>query len=388
MIEKKIESLKDELLTLRRDFHQHPELGFEEHRTAGIVADYLQDCGLKVQEKIAETGVVGLLRGNMPGKTILLRADMDALPVQEENDLCYRSINEGKMHACGHDGHMAMLLVAARVLSEYREELRGNIKFVFQPNEEDAGAARMIEEGVLANPAVDAAFALHLWSPIKTGKIGLTAGPIMASSDYFRLTIKGRSGHGGAPHEAVDPILCASNIIQNVQSIQSRNMDALREPTVITFGSIEGGSFPIIIPEKVLLQGSIRCLHGRRGAVIQRFKNIIEHQCRAVGTDHELKIECGNNLLSNDPDMVRLAKDTARKILNSEDNILSDIRVMLGDDFSEFALKVPAVYCFLGTGNRNKGTDYPHHHPQFNIDEDSLFLGVEMHVRTALRYLN
>jgi len=262
-IKSEIEELKEELICLRRDFHMHPELGFQEIRTSGIVESYLKECGLEVKTGIAKTGVVGLLRGKNPGRTVLIRADMDALPIEEETDLPYKSVHEGKMHACGHDGHTAMLLVAAKILARHKDEIKGNVKFVFQPNEEDAGAKIMIEEGVLENPHVDASLGLHLWTPIESGKLGIAAGAIMASSDYFKLTITGKGGHGGAPHTSVDPVICATNIIQTVQSIQTREVDALK-PTVITFCKINCGSSPIIIPDRIVLEGSIRCLYNRR----------------------------------------------------------------------------------------------------------------------------
>src|SRR5690554_2811130 len=335
-IREEIKELKEELIALRRDFHQNPELGLQEFRSQERIINYLKECGLEVK-KMAKTGVVALLKGDIPGPTLLMRADMDALPIEEENDLPFKSQNKGVMHACGHDGHMSMLLIAAKILSNNRKSLKGNIKFVFQPNEEDACAHIMVEEGVLENPKVDAAVGIHLWSPIETGKIGIAAGPIMASSEYFEVKIKGKGGHGGAPHQTIDPILCASNIMQQVQSIQSRNIDMINEPTTITFGRVKGGDFPIIIPETAELAGSIRCLHGNLDRIKELFERKIKSQCESDETTYELTYKCGNRLLSNDLEMTKLVKESATKIVGKE-NIESNIAVMLGEDFAEFSL--------------------------------------------------
>jgi amidohydrolase len=387
-IPEKINNLKDELISLRRDFHQHPELGFQEYRTAQIVADYLERCGLKVKRGVAKTGVVGLLEGSSPGPTLLLRADMDALPIQEENEVPYKSTHEGVMHACGHDAHTAILLIAAKILTDYRKEIKGNIKFIFQPNEEvEGGAETMVKEGILENPHVDAALGLHLWSPINTGKIGIVSGPIMASSYYFILKVKGRGGHGGAPHTSVDPVICAANIIQTIQILQTREIDALK-PTVITFCKINCGSSNIIIPNEISLEGSIRCLYQGSEEVRKRFEQIIKSICKTHRATYELKFKCGNRLLSNDVGMTELVKSVAGEVIGTGNIQTSNIRMLIGEDFAEFALKVPSAFYFVGTGNKEKNTDYPHHNSRFNIDEDSLLIGVEMHIRTVLKYLN
>ncbi|MGA2083277.1 MAG: amidohydrolase [Holophaga sp.] len=385
LIKREIEALETELVDLRRDLHRHPELGFQEVRTSGIVADYLKACGLEVRTGVARTGVVGLLRGNHAGRTVLLRADMDALPVQEQNEVPYRSVHDGKMHACGHDGHTAMLLVAAKILARHKDSLRGNIKFVFQPNEEDAGARQMVDEGVLEDPHVDAALGLHLWSQLETGRLGIAPGPIMASSDYFKLTVTGQGGHGGAPHTSVDPVICAAAIIQSVQSIQTREIDALK-PTVITFCKVNCGTSPIIVPDRIVLEGSIRCLYDGAEDVKERFRRMVESMCSVYRTTYELKINCGNILLSNDPDMTDFISKVAGKVVGP-DHIETNIRMMVGEDFAEFNKDIPGAFYFVGTGNKGKGTCYPHHHPRFNMDEDSLPIGVEMHATAALEFL-
>ncbi len=385
-IKEEIQSYLHELIELRRDFHSHPELGFREFRTSERISRFLEGIGLEVKTGFAGTGVTGLLRGKTGERTLLLRSDMDALPVTEDTGLPFSSENHGVMHACGHDGHMAMLLMTAKILSEHKDEIKGNIKFAFQPNEEDAGAEKMILDGAMQDPEVDAAMGLHLWSPLPTGSVGINAGPLMAASHYFYLTIRGKGGHAGIPHKAVDPISTASKIIESVQHLQTRELDCLEEPTVIMFCNIHGGTSPIIVPEQVELQGSIRFLHDRGDMVEKRFEEIISHVCHMTGTEYELKIVIGNRLLSNDPEMTDLVMDEARRILGPE-NICTNMRMMVGEDFAEFARKVKSAFYFLGTGNARKGTTYSHHHPKFNIDEDSLPLGVEFHIATALSYL-
>lgn len=386
-IKEEISELREELISLRRDFHKHPELGFQEHRTSKIIASYLKECGLEVKSEVAKTGVVALLKGGQSGPTILLRSDMDALPVNEENDIPFKSANEGVMHACGHDGHMSMLLIAAKILAKHKEELKGNVKFVFQPNEEDAGAEMMVNEGILENPHVDAALAIHLWSPIESGKIGIVPGPIMASSYYFKLVIHGKGGHGGAPHMSINPINSAMNIIQATQNMQTNEIDALN-PTIITFCKINCGSSPIIIPEKIEIEGSVRCLHDGTEKVQNRFEEIIKNICNLHGTTYDLEFKCGNILLNNNSQMTDLVKKAGAEVVGEKSVIDSNVSVMLGDDFAEISSKVPSAYYFVGVADKEKETDFPHHHPRFNIDEDALLIGVEMHVRGALEYLS
>ncbi|MFW9996997.1 MAG: M20 family metallopeptidase [Candidatus Odinarchaeota archaeon] len=373
------------MISLRRDFHRHPELGFKEERTSAIIADYLGKLGLEVKTGVAKTGVTGLLKGTGPGPTLLLRSDMDALPIQEKNDLPFKSVNPGVMHACGHDAHVSMLLIAARILSNHKNEINGSIKFAFQPNEEEAGAELMVEAGVLEDPKVDAALGLHVASTLRSRKVGIIDGPIMASSWYFKLQIRGKGGHGGMPHSSIDPIICATYIIQAVQTIQTRETSAL-DPTVITFGKIHAGTMNIVIPEKVDLEGSIRCLHPNREEVHSRFEEIIKNICSAFRCTYELEFKCGNRLLVNDWTMSSLVKSVADQVVGSGNVVGEEIRTMVGEDFAEFSLRVPSAFYFIGTGNAEKETDFPHHHPRFNIDEDVLQIGVEMHVRTVLEF--
>jgi len=257
---KRIDELKDELITLRRSFHRYPELGFKEFETSKRIVKYLIGLGLEVTI-LAKTGVVGLLKGSNDGLTLLLRSDMDALPINEENNIPYKSDNPGVMHACGHDGHMAMLLIAAKVLAERRRKIKGNIKFVFQPSEETGkGAKLMIREGVLEKPKVDACVGLHLWSSIKSGKIGITTGLATATLSVFRILVKGKGGHTGSPETTIDPIITAADIINSVQLIQTREINPLN-PTIIMFGKIYGGTQNNIVPDQIELEGTLRYLH-------------------------------------------------------------------------------------------------------------------------------
>ena len=388
-IKEEIKELEPELIKLRRDFHKHPELGWEEVRTAGIVAEYLRELGLEVTEGVSKTGVVGLLKGGKPGKTLLLRADMDALPVTEENDFEYKSQNEGLMHACGHDGHTAMLLIAAKILSSKKDELVGNIKFVFQPNEETEAARFMIEEGVMEEPKVDAAMGIHLWTPIESGKIGLAPEAVMGGLYEFEIIIKGKGGHTSAPHLSKDPIIAGTNIIQQAQMIQTREIDPMKATTIV-FGQFQAGNATNIIPEKAHLKGTIRYLYqGGRNTdekPRRRLERIVAGVCNTSDLEYEINYPATSSPVYNDPELVLDLEEIAAKVAGGTEN-LTEYRCLAGEDFGEFSTYVPSVFYFVGTGNAEKATDYPHHHPKFDIDEDTLKTGVEMHVRSALNYL-
>jgi amidohydrolase len=381
-------ALKDEVVTLRRDFHQNPELGDEEFQTAKKIADYLRGCELDVQTGVNKTGVVGLLKGINKGPTLMLRADMDALPIQEECEVPYRSKVDGTMHACGHDGHMAMLLGVAKILSQQRDSLEGNVKFVFQPNEENGGALPMIEEGVLENPTVDACLGVHLWSPIEIGKIGANAGPVMGGMHYFKINIIGRGGHTATPQSAVDPIITATELVQSLQTIQTREVNVLK-PTSIVFGEIRGGTAWNIIPDKVTLSGTIRFLYDEtlddKEKLTDRFERIIAGICKSHRAEYELSLKYGHPALVNDTGMIELARTAAQEVLGDAQNIVSFVS-MAGEDFAEFADRVPSAFLFVGAGNEKKETCFPHHHPKFNIDEDSLNIGMEVMLRAVYKY--
>ena len=380
----RILELAEELIRLRRDFHAYPELGFQEIRTSTIVKAYLEECGIETKV-IARTGIVGLLKGEKPGMTVMLRADMDALPVTEENDVPYRSLNEGVMHACGHDGHTAMLLIAAKILSEQKASLRGNVKFCFQPNEEDAGAEQMVQEGVLEDPKVDVCLGCHLWAPLPCGEIGLNSGAVMAGMDHFWITVHGKGGHSGSPHEAVDPITAASAIISNISFVEKRQIGTLN-PTIITVNTIHGGTATNIISDKVELSGTIRYLydadiHKPR----ERLEQMVKSICDVYGTTYSIRFALSSSPLLNDEKVVNQLRLVAEEIVGA-DNVVSCV-TMGGEDFAEFTRRVPGAFVFIGMRNEEKGIIYPHHHPKFNLDEDSLLVGTEFLVKSAIHYL-
>ncbi|MGA6927662.1 MAG: amidohydrolase [Desulfosarcina sp.] len=386
-LSEQVDHYRDELIALRRDFHRHPELGFEEHRTAGVIEAYLKALGLPTR-RCAGTGVVALLEGRAPGPVLMLRADMDALPVVEANEVDYKSQNPGVMHACGHDAHMAMLLVAAKVLVKNRDGIAGTVKFVFQPNEEIAGALRMIEEGVLEDPQVDAVMGIHVWTPVPSGTIGITAGPVMGGLDVFKMTIFGKGGHTGVPEDAIDPVIAAANLIQTVQIVQTREISNLRS-TIIMFGRICGGTKSNIVPDQVELEGSIRFLYkggpDSQEQPTERFQRIAEQVCRMHRCTCRIDIVHENIPLINDPCMVALARQTAVEVFGDEKAVVDNVTIA-SEDFSEFSERVPGVFMFLGAGNQEKKTTLSHHNPRFDIDEDILTRGVAMHVRGTLNF--
>ena len=386
-IKKRIAELIDELVALRRDFHAHPEIGFQEFRTASVIEEYLQNLGLTTT-RIAGTGVVALIEGQFKGPVFMLRADMDALPICEATDVDYCSCTEGVMHACGHDAHMAMLLVAAKILFENRERLQGTVKLVFQPNEEINGALDMIRAGVLENPRVDAAFGIHIWSQLPSGTVAVTPGPVMGGLDVFKLNIKGKGGHTGFPEEAIDPVIAAAHVIMAVQTIQTREISNLK-PTTIMFGMIEGGSKSNIIPEEVNLEGSIRYLYHAGpespNHPAQRFQRIVQGVCDTHRCSCAINLVRENIPLINDPKITHVAEMAARKVLEPSGGITT-MQTIASEDFSEFSARVPAAFIFLGCGDPEKRTDIPHHNPGFNIDEDVLPLGVELFISSVLEF--
>lgn len=386
---KRINELEDELIALRRDFHRYPELGFKEFRTSKKIVKYLVDLGLEVTI-LAKTGVVGLLKGSNDEPTLLLRSDMDALPINEENNVPYKSDNPGVMHACGHDGHMAMLLIAAKVLAERRREIKGNIKFIFEPSEETGkGAKQMIREGVLENPKVDACIGLHLWSSIKSGEIGIKAGLATAILNVFRILVKGKGGHTGSPETTIDPIITAANIINSVQLIQTREINPLR-PTIIMFGKIHGGTKNNIVPDQIELEGTLRYLNKEGDYNSKkpedRLKRIVEKVCRLHNARFEVDVKKEMETVINDPGMTELIKSTAKKIINPS-KIIS-YTCPASEDFSEFSKRIPSVFYFLGIKNKKEHINYPQHSSRFNIDEKVLPLGVKMHVCSAFNFFN
>ncbi len=389
-LEQAVEEVKEEVVALRRDFHMHPELGTQEVRTSAIVEKYLNDLGIETV-RMFNTGVVGCLDGAKPGKCLLLRADMDALPMQEENDVPYCSKTPGVMHACGHDGHTAMLLCAAKILAAHKEELTGTIKFVFQPNEEEIGAAFLVKEGVLENPRVDASFGMHLWSQVPTGYLGLAAGPVMSEMVTFDITLTGESVHSSDPSKGVDPILCAANIIQSVQMLQTRELAPMDSMSLV-IGKINGGTKGNIVAGTVEMQGNMRYMFDGSDESERcprvRFSRMVENIAAAHRVKAEIKYQVEDYVVDNDPEMVSFVKTNVAPALVSDDKII-EYRVMASEDFSEFMSHngIPGVFMFVGVGDHEKGSDNPHHSVNFNIDEDMLPVGVKAFVKMAMEYL-
>lgn len=384
----RIDELYEELITLRRDFHMHPELGFEEQRTAGIIEQYLRDLGLS-PKRMTKTGVVALIEGTQPGPVLMLRADIDALPIEEENDVPYKSKIPGVMHACGHDAHTAMLLIAAKILAEKRDQIKGTIKLVFQPNEEIAGALHMINDGVLESPHVDAVMGQHIWSFMKSGTVAVTSGPIMSGLDVFKIKIIGKGGHTGAPEESIDPVLTAASVIQSVQMLQTREVSGLKS-TVIMFGRIAGGLKGSVIPDEVELEGTIRFLYeggpDTEEQPTERFIRIVRGICETHRCQCEISIEHENIPLINNEEMAEIALEAAQIVFPDKHAIIEN-RTLASEDFSEFAARVPGIFIFVGTANPDADSCYAHHNSCFNIDEPTMKQGVAMHIIGALKFL-
>jgi len=385
-----IDELVPDIIAMRRDLHEHPELAFEEVRTSGIVAQRLRTMGLEVQTGVAKTGVVGLLRGGIskPGaKTIAIRADMDALPIQEMNDINYRSTIDGKMHACGHDGHTSILLAVADLLNKRREELTGNVKFVFQPAEESIGGAEpMIKEGAMQD--VDGIIGLHLISDYPLGRVGVRAGAVFASADKFILTVKGKGGHAAMPETTVDPIVISAYIVTALQTLISRETSPL-SPAVITVGKIQAGTAFNIIPESAEMHGTIRAFSAEhRSKLMRRLGEIAQGIATAMGGSCEVEVIGGCPPCVNDPKMTEIVRDAATAAVEEKEVDASEEVMTTGsDDMACFLEAVPGCYFIVGAKNEEKGANYPHHHPRFNIDEDALPIGVEVLTRTAMDFL-
>ncbi|HLX56509.1 MAG TPA: amidohydrolase [Ktedonobacteraceae bacterium] len=385
-----IDELVPDLIATRRDLHEHPELAFEEVRTSGIVAQRLQKLGVEVQTGVAKTGVVGFLRGgaSKPGaKTIAIRADMDALPIYELNEIDYRSRADGKMHACGHDGHTSILLAVADILTKRKDELSGNVKFVFQPAEETvAGAAPMVKEGVMKD--VDGVIGLHLISDYTLGRVGVRSGPVFASADKLIFTVRGKGGHAAMPETTVDPIVIAAFIVTALQTLISRETSPF-SPAVITIGKIQAGTAFNIIPETAEMHGTMRSFtKEHRTKLLRRIPEVASGMASALGGSCDVQIIDGCPPCVNDSSMTEVVRNAAiaavgEKGLDESEEVLSTT----SDDMACFLDAVPGCYFIVGANNPEKGADYPLHHPRFNIDEDALPVAVEVLSRAALDFL-
>jgi len=369
--------------SMRRDFHAHPELGFHEVRTAGIVAKELTALGLEVHPGVGGTGVVALLEGAKPGPVVLVRADMDALPIVEETGAPYASQNPGVMHACGHDGHTATLLTVAKMLNTHRSELAGTVKFMFQPAEEGMGGAeKMIEDGVLENPKVDVALALHVWNEKPVGWIGICGGPAMAGAEIFKIKVIGKGGHGAVPHLAVDPILAAAQIVSALQGIVARNIAPL-QTAVVSVCTIHGGETFNVIPPAVEMTGTIRTFEPAvRDRVLERFEQTIHSVAEGMGCQAEIELSILTPATINHSETAVRVQAVARRLFPKADVDTANYVTMGSEDFAFILEKVPGCFFFIGSANPEKGLDASHHHPRFDIDEAALPRGAALMAAT------
>lgn len=382
------QSMQETLTAWRRDLHIHPEIGYEEVRTSAIVAEHLQRLGLEVQTGIGKTGVVGLWRGLEPGPTIGLRADMDALPIQDAKQTSYASQTEGKAHLCGHDAHTTMLMGAAELLTSIGRPASGNIKFVFQPAEEGlAGADAMIQDGVLEHPHVDAMAGLHVFPSLQIGEVSVCKGVAFASADFFTLRIIGKGGHGARPHEGVDAITVSAQVISALQQITSRMIDPL-ETAVVSIGQIQGGTMAAAIASEVNMLGTVRTLSAEvRAQMPIKIRQVIEGIVSSFGADYELDYQMNYPVVKNDNQMVDFLTATCDLMAAGPEWQYTRPSTG-GEDFAFYAEKVPAVFFRLGTSNGQPETSYPLHHPMFDLDESALPYGVAMLSAIALHYLD
>lgn len=374
--------------SMRRDFHAHPELGFHEVRTAGIVAKELTNLGLEVHTGVGGTGVVAVLEGTRPGPVVLVRSDMDALPIIEETGAPYASQNPGVMHACGHDGHTATLLTVTRMLNNHQKELAGTVKFMFQPAEEGMGGAEaMIAAGVLGNPKVDIALALHVWNEKPVGWIGIANGPALAGAEIFNIKIRGKGGHGAAPHLAVDPILASAQVITALQGIVSRNVAPL-QTAVVSVCTIHAGETFNVIPPVVEMTGTIRTFEPAiRTLVLDRFKKTILSVAEAMGCDTDIEVQRLTPATINQPEVAARVESVARHLFPDADVDGANFITMASEDFAFILEKVPGCFFFIGSANPEKGLDASHHHPKFDIDETALPMGAALMTATILDLL-
>jgi len=379
--------MKDWLVDIRRTIHRHPELGFEEVETSKLISEWLQKFGLDVKRGMAKTGVVGLLKGKKPGRTIAIRADMDALPMDEANRVPYASQIKGKMHACGHDAHVTILLGVARFFSTIPDQVKGNIKWIFQPAEEGGGGGRiMIEEGVLENPKVDAIFGSHVFPFLSVGKVGIYEREGLAAADRFIIKIIGKGGHAASPHVSKDPILAAGHLITQIHSIVSRNVNPL-ESGVITIGKVSGGTASNIIPDEAELIGTVRSLNPQvREELKSRIEQVTQGVARSFSMDYRFDFEYGYPVLINNSEMSKLVGSACSRGIGKE-NVEVLKPSMGGEDFAYYLEKVPGSFFRLGCRNEEKGLIHPYHSSLFDVDEEVLPFGVEMFIRIIDQYL-
>ena len=382
-----IRTLQPQLVEWRRRLHQRPELGFKEQLTAQLIAQKLQEWGIEHKTGVAKTGIVATISSNHPGPVLAIRADMDALPIQEQNDVPYRSQHDGIMHACGHDGHTAIALATAYYLSQHREDFAGTVKIIFQPAEEGPGGAKpMIEEGVLKNPDVDAIIGLHLWNNLPLGTVGVRSGALMAAVECFRCTILGKGGHGAMPHQTVDSVVVSAQIVNALQTIVARNVDPL-ESAVVTVGELHAGTAHNIIADTARMSGTVRYFNPKmEGYFRKRIEQAIAGVCQSQGASYELDYWHLYPPVINDANIAELVRSVASDVVETPAGIVPECQTMGGEDMSFFLQSVPGCYFFLGSANPAKDLAYPHHHPRFDFDETALAMGVEIFVRCVEKF--
>jgi amidohydrolase len=382
-----IQALQPELVKWRRHLHQRPELGFREALTAEFIARQLLSWGIEHQTEVAKTGIVATIAGNQLGRVLAIRADMDALPIQEENQVPYRSQHDGRMHACGHDGHVAIALATAFYLSQHRDRFAGTVKIIFQPAEEGPGGAKpMIEAGVLENPRVEAIVGLHLWNNLPLGTVGVRSGALMAAVEGFHCTLYGKGGHGAMPHQTVDSIVLGAQVVNALQTIVARNVDPI-DSAVVTIGEFHAGTALNVIADTARLSGTVRYFNPKlENFFAQRVEQIIAGICQAQGARYELDYWHLYPPVINDPEIAALVRSVAAAVVETPVGIVPECQTMGGEDMSFFLQAVPGCYFFLGSANPDKQLAYPHHHPRFDFDETALSVGVELFVRCVEKF--
>lgn len=373
---------------LRRDFHAHPELGFQEVRTAGIVAEELNALGIEVSTGIAKTGVIGIIEGSSPGPVVLLRFDMDALPITEETGAPYESQTPGVMHACGHDGHTAVGLSVAKLLHKHRDAWAGTVKLVFQPAEEGLGGAKMmVEEGVLENPRPDYSLGMHVWNDRPLGEVAATSGPAMAHAEMITIRVNGKGAHGASPHLGHDPIIASAQIVSALQTIVARNVPPL-ESAVVSITAINSGTAFNVIPPQVEMKGTVRTFVPEvREMVHRRLREVVSGIALSMGCTAEIIIEEVTPAVVNDENLSQLVNQVRKQVLPDAVDI-SGLRTMGSEDMAFLMDDIPGCYIFVGSNNQAKGLDYGHHHPKFDFDEQALVSGVALVSAAAVAILN
>ncbi len=381
-----IRQLLPQLTIWRRHLHQHPELGFQETLTAEFISQKLTEWGISHQTGIAQTGIVAEIQGDRPGKTLAIRADMDALPIQEENEVSYKSLHPGKMHACGHDGHTAIALGTAYALKQHNQ-FPGTVKLIFQPAEEGPGGAKpMIEAGILTNPDVDGIIGLHLWNQLPLGTVGVRNGALMAAVETFHCTIQGKGGHGAIPQQTIDSIVITAQIITALQTIVARNIDPI-DSAVVTVGKLTAGTAVNVIADSAQFSGTVRYFNPKYATYFhQRIEQVIAGLCHSHGATYTLTYQTYYPPLINNDKMANFVRHVATTVVESPLGVTPECQTMGGEDMAFFLQEVPGCYFFLGSANADRDLAYPHHHPRFDFDETALALGVELFVRCVEQF--